>query len=68
MNATAHQVQRKVHVSQLDEKGNWLPLHSGVVVAETTTHYRVFDQKSDVAPHTAEWFPKQARKIRTVVL
>lgn len=66
MNAT-HKVQRKAHVSQLTEAG-WVPLHTGVVVGETTTHVRVFNIKEDVGPHTAEWFPRQSNKIRTVVL
>lgn len=68
MNATVHRVQRKANVAQLDEKENWMPLHSGVVTGETTTHYRVFDPKSDVGPWSSEWFPKESRRIRTVVL
>lgn len=45
----------------------WECIKSGKVVGETTTHVRVFNAQTDVNPGTAEWFPRQAKLLRTEV-
>jgi len=55
-------MNQKVKVYKLTRSGREL-LHSGVVVGETTTMYRVYQQygdDKDVSPQTSEWFAKSS--------
>lgn len=40
------------------------PIHDGIVVGETITHYKVFKEKIDVSANTAEWFAKDSKIIK----
>ena len=52
-------MNQKVKVYKLTRSGREL-LHSGVVVGETTTMFRVYNAETDVSPTTCEWFAKSS--------
>ena len=52
-------MNQKVKVFKLTRNGREL-LHSGVVVGETTTMYRVYNTETDVSVATSEWFAKSS--------
>lgn len=37
--------------------------HQGIIVGKTTTHYKVYDEKTDILPNTAEWLAKKSKVI-----